>query len=442
VFAEHVGVKMQTTEDLAVLSNELGDMKRTNDLVAALNEERSRNAELESELEKLLDDVDRFQYKLDKADDAIDELLLENKKLKFKVDNQVSRKKEYDDSKLELEEVRSKTTDQQRIIYEEEQCIEEQDFLIRSLEHDLDQKIKEEGGNSREHRLSAGRKSYHGSVLAKKDATIASLQAEMEGLQESMGPEGAKKLENEALQKIEKLEAEKEEMECDISCLKESHKDLNKKMKQAELKESTLSSKSNLTSERAWKRKAEMLAELRVQSYIMDPENSSELPEVPEDAPQALLLQSAITRKKQEKHNNSWGLVGIWASRKHATDDFGAMFTKGSTKVKKDTGHASLTTNGDSVSMFSGGNHGVTDDPNDVEAIKEINQKLKEANRTLQKSFAHLEKGRRKEDVFNQKLIVKLQRDNEKLLKKLDGFSRQKDGSSSKGWLVSDSLKK
>jgi hypothetical protein len=434
-------MKMQTTEDLAVLLNEVGDMKTTNDLVAALNEERSRNAELEFELEKLLDDIDRFQYKLDKADDAIDELLLTNKKLKFKMDNLDSRKKEYDDSKLELEEAKSMTTDQQRIIDEQEKRIEDQDFLIRSLEHDLDQKIIAEGGNKQEQRLSGSRrKSYHESVLAKKDVIIASLQAEVEELQESIGPEGAKKSElNEALEKTKTLEAEKEEMECDISCLKESLResleDSHKKTKEAELSESNLSS---FTSERthAWKVRAEM-AELTIESYSVDPENAS-LPEVTEDGPQALLLQSVISRRKEEKNKNSWGLGGLWASGKHATDDIGSIFTK--TKVKKDTEPKILTPNSGSLSIFSGGNHGVADDPNDVEAIQEINQKLKEANMTLQKSFAQFKKGHRKEDVFNQKLIVKLQRDNEKLLKKLD--EQQKGTRGSTGSRVSDSLKK
>ena len=76
---------------------------------------------------------------------------------------------------------------------------------------------------------------------------------------------------------------------------------------------------------------------------------------------------------------------------------------------------------------------GMLDD--DLEAFKEINSKLKQANLKLQQELGQIEKNHRKEDVFNQKLIVKLQNDNEKLLKKLE----EKSGKTT-GVRISDSL--
>jgi hypothetical protein len=55
-------------------------------------------------------------------------------------------------------------------------------------------------------------------------------------------------------------------------------------------------------------------------------------------------------------------------------------------------------------------------------AIKEINQKLKEANTKLQKEIASMKKDKKdhnKEAIFNQKLIVKLQNENDKFHEKL-----------------------
>lgn len=377
------------------------DMQKTNDLVAALTEERERNSELEFELEKLLDDIDRFQDKLDKADDAVDELLLENKKMKITVGNLGSKKEEFEKSRREFEGFGSKITEQQRTIDNQEQRLEEQDFLIRTLEHEVDKYSKQESSDKKE-RLSAGRKSYHMSAAAKKDATIAALQAQIEELQEAMGPSGAKRSEvDEALQKIAKLETVKEELECDNKCLKESLEELRKAMKKAKLIESKLSSMANLSSGKppSWKLRKETAA-LKLQTYREEPDISST-----PVAPQALLLQSAIAR--QDRKTNTWGFGALWGG-KNTEEDVGALFKDSRNNGANDTRPLSSS-------------KGAMDE--DFQAVKEINRRLKEANVALQASYAKLEKEHKKEDHFNQKLIIKLQKDNEKLLKKIEGPS-------------------
>ena len=285
-----------------------GDEKKTTDLVAALNEEQSKNAELEVELGKLLDDIDRFQLKLDRAEDEIDDLLLERKKLVYQLEDIKFKADDFYKMKLELEENRSKVTQQQIQIDDQEQTIEEQDFLIRCLEEELDQKTQqaESAPQLRESRVSKGRKSYRQSADARKDATISLLQAEIEELKDAAGPDGVKKSDlDDAVGKVKTLELEKGELELEVKCLKEALKESQDKMKQAESAEFKLNSKFNHTAERTheWKMRAEM-AEKKLESYRVDTVNKEgegeEKPQVG-DAPQALLLQSVITRNSRKR---------------------------------------------------------------------------------------------------------------------------------------------
>jgi hypothetical protein len=76
-------------------------------------------------------------------------------------------------------------------------------------------------------------------------------------------------------------------------------------------------------------------------------------------------------------------------------------------------------------------------------AIKEINQKLKEANTKLQKEIASIKRDHNKEATFNQKLILKLQKDNEQFHKKLSppGSPTRQTKNASKAEMMGLSLK-
>jgi hypothetical protein len=96
------------------------------------------------------------------------------------------------------------------------------------------------------------------------------------------------------------------------------------------------------------------------------------------------------------------------------------MFATGKTEGGSTGGNRASTHT--PLSTFARGSNMVNADPSDLQAIGEINKSLEEANKKLHQNMASLEKGHKKELKFNQKLIVKLQRDNDKLHEQIDAL--------------------
>lgn len=391
------------------------DRKQETDVQSSLDEQRRENSLLTGELEKLLDDFDRYENKLERAYDEIEMLMFEKKKLSLKLVSIDSKKKENEALRSDFEEASNKVIEQQRKLDEQGQQLEEQDFLIRGLEEEvLDKKTAKR--EDREKRISGGRKSYHNSKDATRDMTIATLVAELDELK-TRDAKSAKSPELEkALEKIEKLDSEKEELEIEVSALKDSAKDLREKVKKFDENDVRPSAKASFCTYE-WKLRAET-AEKKLESYKQGNSISSDAIETDDYSSQALLLQSVISRQKEKQNANLWGLGGMFAAGKNATNE---LFARGKTEGGSTGGNMASTHT--PLSTFSRGSNMVIADPSDLQAIGEINKSLEEANKKLHQNMALLEKGHKKESKFNQKLIVKLQRDNDKLHEKIDALS-------------------
>jgi len=427
---------------------------------------QKRNTFLERELEKLLDDIDRYEAKLDEAEDEINQLLFQKKKLRLTLDNVGFRRTEFEAIRQELDESRDTIVRQQQLLDEQELQIEEQDHVVRGLEERLLKLCKEkddddnddDNDNHDNHddepqqlllfkRISDGRKSAFEIASAKRDMQIAMLQAELEETRKSINnttttnattnpadesssaslPELQK-----ALRRIDALEKEKEESNATIAVLKDSVKELQAKLKKSEASNKQLDEKISMSSEKSheWKRRAEAAEKQLLvggrgtgrptgtANGKAEDDAAAAAADEGDDAPQALLLQSALARRQENA--GGWGLGAVFGNaagrlaESPLTNHKGGLFNNNTGIFSSGQNNIGAAT---AVTTSNGG------DDSDMECIKQINRSLKEDNKQLRKDLEKLEKAHKKEQSFNQKLIVKLQRDNDKLNRKIDGKS-------------------
>jgi septal ring factor EnvC (AmiA/AmiB activator) len=425
---------MSDTEDVESRPEEEG----SSELHLVARRQRSQNlagqpkriAFLEGELEKLLDDIDRYEAKLDEAEVDIEQLLVQKKKLEFTLDNICFRRTQFESLKHDLDESRDKIVNQQQLLDEQGQQIEEQDQIIRDLEEEFKSHLTE----PRQKRISEGRKSAYEIATAKKGMEIAMIQAELDQYKQNVGGlvngEKSKTTSLPELQRalavVDSLEKEKEEWNATIAVLKDSVTELQGKLKQSQKSNKALDEKVSAASEKSheWKRLAEA-AEKRLGGAV-DSDDDAAAAEEGGDAPQALLLQSALERK--QGNTSSWGLGAVFGGTSHRNINLNAgnkTNTSDNTFFNNSVGgglfsSASSTLGASSASV-------ATPDDSDMECnIKQINRSLKDDNKELRKDLEKLEKAHKKEHSFNQKLIFKLQqKENEKpnRNRKLDGKS-------------------
>jgi DNA repair exonuclease SbcCD ATPase subunit len=423
---------MSDTEDVESIPEEEGSselhLATPRQRRQSLTGQLKRNAFLEGELEKLLDDIDRYEAKLDEAEVDIEQLLFQKKKLEFTLDNISFRRMQFESLKQDLDESRDKIVNQQQLLDEQDQQIEEQDQIIRGLEEEFKSHLTE----PRQKRISEGRKSAYEIATAKKEMEIAMMQAELDQYKQNdvgglVNGEKSKTASLPELQRalamVDSLEKEKEEWNATIVVLKDSVKELQGKLKQSQKANKALDEKVSAASEKSheWKRRAEA-AEKRLGGAV-DSDDDAAAAEEGGDAPQALLLQSALARKKG--NSSSWGLGAVFGGTSHRNitnlNAGNKTNTSGNTFFNNSAGgglfsSASSTLGASSASV-------ATPDDSDMECIKQINRSLKDDNKELRKDLEKLEKAHKKEQSFNQKLIFKLQKENEKLNRKLDGKS-------------------
>ena len=396
----------------------------------SLTNQLNRNSFLEDELERLLDDIDAYEAKIDDAEEEIEQLLFEKKKLQLKLDNVGFRRNEIQLLQKELDDARSRIVNQQIILDEQEQIIEEQDYIIAGYEADF-QKIgagttftgvdddngetrgataKQEKNQEREQRTSKIRKSQLQISSVKKAMEGAALQLDFDFD------------DDDAQDKIQMLEKQKEDNTTRIAMLEDCVKELQEKAKEAEQVNESLVAKVSKSSEQCheWKRRAEVAEQRLVKSMgvglsDIDEENEDLYSDNNNDA-QGLLLQSAVSRNKEKKNNNSsWGFL---FGQKKSSRRPQPIINKQTSVGFFDNDGAGRASSMMSVTSSISTNQSGDPDDSDFSAMQQVNKTLKENNKELRQNLEQIEKAHKREQSFNQKLIVKLQKENDKLSKK------------------------
>jgi DNA repair exonuclease SbcCD ATPase subunit len=279
---------------------------RIAELEEALKTESEGSKILKDEIKPLLDDIDRLEEKLKFADEDIEELLFELKKLQLKLDSHIFKKKEYEAVRKEAGDLRSKVSEQEEIIEEQLKQLDEQEYLLYSLEKELDGKTLK-SAEFRSQRIDEGRKSYHDGKMELKDKAISKLKNAVELLREEQKKEKESARLAAAYERIEIIETQLEDLQHEIKALRETTR-----------KENKIHTKSKYAAHE-WKLRAEAaekkLAELgstssKVSSlgtYVSkgDPLGGSE------SSDQGLLLQGVIANKIMKQ---GWSLGGLFGA--------------------------------------------------------------------------------------------------------------------------------
>lgn len=297
-WAENTGIVENGEESssmgLVIYPQAGGD--RVAELEEALNAERGRNKRLNDEINHLLDDMDRLEERLKLSDDDIDQLLFERKKLQLKLDSYAFKKKDFEAVRNQIEMLRIKVSEQEKILDDQQRHIDQQDYLIHSLETELDEK-KEKSTESRSQRIDDGIKKYHDSKMEMKEKAILKLKHAVDLLQEKKASERENTKLAAANETIEMLEAKVEDLQLELKAMQETKR-----------KENQILTKSTYAAHE-WRQRAES-AERKLAEYGKNIDDNQINDFKGGESDQGLLLQGVMAKK--EKMKNGWGLGGIF----------------------------------------------------------------------------------------------------------------------------------